>query len=260
MKSYNETVDSVFDRIDKYNSEKIRRNKIITKAVVPACCFCLIALGGIGAWKSGLFKSGTPGAVPGQPVTSYDNAAVSPAESTSPNSVGSKRLCFANQINGVKSAAPLYLDPAKHYTENWSNAEVTAYMGADLFNLSAEYKYIGSSSHAVTFSSDGAIARDVINLKYHSKDADFTMSASKLGAPNDCIYALNSSEITSIGVDGKSVEVLFAATVGSDAAAQPEKQNLMVADFSCGGVYYRVTAENISISDFYNIVSAIVKK
>ncbi len=86
------------------------------------------------------------------------------------------------------------------------------------------------------------------------------MSASKLGAPNDCIYALNSSEITSIGVGGKSVEVLFAATVGSDAAAQPEKQNLMVADFSCGGVYYRVTAENISISDFYNIVSAIVKK
>ena len=79
MKSYDETVDSVFDRIDKYNSEKIRRNKIITKAVVPACCFCLIALGGIGAWKSGLFKSGTPGAVPGQPVTSYDNAAVSPA-------------------------------------------------------------------------------------------------------------------------------------------------------------------------------------
>lgn len=75
MKSYDETVDSVFDRIDKYNSEKIRRNKIITKAVVPACCFCLIALGGIGAWKSGLFKSGTPGAVPGQPVTSYDNAA-----------------------------------------------------------------------------------------------------------------------------------------------------------------------------------------
>ena len=260
MKSYDETVDSVFDRIDKYNSEKIRKNKIITKAVVPACCFCLIALGGIVAWKSGLFKSGTPGAVPGQPVTSYDNAAVSPAESTSPNSVGSKRLCFANQINGVKSAAPLYLDPAKHYTENWSNAEVTAYMGADLFNLGAEYKYIGSSSHAVTFSSDGAIARDVINLKYHSKDADFTMSASKLGAPNDCIYALNSSEITSIGVGGKSVEVLFAATVGSDAAAQPEKQNLMVADFSCGGVYYRVTAENISISDFYNIVSAIVKK
>ena len=49
MKSYDETVDSVFDRIDKYNSEKIRRNKIITKAVVPACCFCLIALGGIGA-------------------------------------------------------------------------------------------------------------------------------------------------------------------------------------------------------------------
>ena len=56
------------------------------------------------------------------------------------------------------------------------------------------------------------------------------------------------------------MEVLFAATVGSDAAAQPEKQNLMVADFSCGGIYYRVTAENISISDFYNIVSAIVKK
>ena len=28
MKSYDETVDSVFDRIDKYNSEKIRRKKL----------------------------------------------------------------------------------------------------------------------------------------------------------------------------------------------------------------------------------------
>ena len=84
MKSYDETVDSVFNRIDKYNSEKIRRNKIITKAVVPACCFCLIALGGIGAWKSGLFKSGTPGAVPGQPVTSYDLSLIHISEPTRP--------------------------------------------------------------------------------------------------------------------------------------------------------------------------------
>ena len=59
MKSYDETVDSVFDRIDKYNSEKIRRNKIITKAVVPACCFCLIALGGIGA-KADCSNPGRP--------------------------------------------------------------------------------------------------------------------------------------------------------------------------------------------------------
>ena len=34
MKSYDETVDSVFDRIDKYNSKKIRRNKMLSPPVV----------------------------------------------------------------------------------------------------------------------------------------------------------------------------------------------------------------------------------
>ena len=58
------------------------------------------------------------------------------------------------------------------------------------------------------------------------------MSASKLGAPNDCIYAFKQQRDAQASESaGKSVEVLSAATVGSDAAAQPEKQNLMVADF-----------------------------
>lgn len=235
MKSYDETVDSVFDRIDKYNSEKIRRNKIITKAVVPACCFCLIALGGIGAWKSGLFKSGTPGAVPGQPVTSYDNAAVSPAESTSPNSVGSKRLCFANQINGVKVRLRC-ISTQQSIIPRIGAMRKSPPIWAPTCSISARSTNISAVAATPSLFFRRSYCKRCYKFEISPKDADFTMSASKLGAPNDCIYALNSSEITSIGVGGKSVEVLFAATVGSDAVAQPEKQNLMVADFSCGGL------------------------
>ena len=82
--------------------------------------------------------------------------------------------------------------------------------------------------------------------------------ASKITTPYDCIYALEEQRITKVGTANGPVDVLFAATVGGNEK-QPEIQKLMVADFQYNRVYYRVTAENISVTDFYNIVCSILK-
>lgn len=59
MKNYDETISTVFDRINEYEVEKKRKRKAITKA---AASLCLVAIIGVGLGASGLFKA-TPPAV-----------------------------------------------------------------------------------------------------------------------------------------------------------------------------------------------------
>ena len=71
MKNYDETINSVFDRINKYEIEKKRRRNIITKAVSLMCCFCLVALT-VGVWHSGLLSSAPSDVQPGKSDGSSD--------------------------------------------------------------------------------------------------------------------------------------------------------------------------------------------
>ena len=59
MKNYNETINSVFDRINEYEVEKRRKRKIITRTVTSLFC-CLVALLGVGVWQSGLIGTTPP--------------------------------------------------------------------------------------------------------------------------------------------------------------------------------------------------------
>lgn len=68
MKSYDETINTVFDRISEYKTAQKRKKKIITRTVVPACSVVLAAAIGIGVWQSDIFKS--------KPSVSLDDSTV----------------------------------------------------------------------------------------------------------------------------------------------------------------------------------------
>lgn len=59
MKNYNEMANDVFRRIGEHEIQKRNRRKVMKKVILPICCFCLVALLGIGLWK-GDFFSNTP--------------------------------------------------------------------------------------------------------------------------------------------------------------------------------------------------------
>ena len=40
MKNYDETINSIFEKIEEHNQIKSKRKKFILKTVVPACCVC----------------------------------------------------------------------------------------------------------------------------------------------------------------------------------------------------------------------------
>lgn len=57
MKNYNEMAESVFERRDKYIAERSRQ---IKKGTSILSCFCLVALLGVGAWRTGIISEYTP--------------------------------------------------------------------------------------------------------------------------------------------------------------------------------------------------------
>ena len=84
MKNYDETIESVFRRINEYEVAKKQKRNRMLKAALPLCCFCVAALVGVGMWQSGLFGAKPPVPVDGTPgQASTDQPSESaPAESS----------------------------------------------------------------------------------------------------------------------------------------------------------------------------------
>ncbi len=58
MKNFNEMANDVFRRIGEHETLQRNRRKVMKKAIIPICCFCLVALLGLGLWQ-GDFSSNT---------------------------------------------------------------------------------------------------------------------------------------------------------------------------------------------------------
>ena len=59
MKNYNEMANDVLRRIGEHENQQRIRRKVMKKVLIPICCFCFVALLGIGLWQ-GDFFSNTP--------------------------------------------------------------------------------------------------------------------------------------------------------------------------------------------------------
>ena len=285
MKNYDEITNDLLERRDQYETEQRNKRKVMKRAIMPICCFCLVALLGIGLWQ-GIFFNSKP------PITLDDSTIIGekdykddkdgsggendidgdwspngqetpPSNSTnSATSEGSdttedvnKQLFFVNEIKSTVSAALKYLDPAEHYEETWDADKTAHYLGKYLNNIRHnELGYQGNGDHKVTYKNNGELARDVMSFEYSFKDTTVIVSTSKMGYPYDCIYGFDDEKITTYV---ESIPVIFAGTVGTTAEHQVNK-DFLVADFEHNGVNYRVKADNITHYDFYKVVQSII--
>lgn len=249
MKNYEETINSVLNRVNTYEIARKRRRKVITSTFTSMCSLCLVALLGIGIWKTGLFSSPPP-SVGGNAIITTDTANPSNTEAAHNNEL----TIYLNQINEIASAAPLYLDPSKHYTANWNTEDVAKYIGVDLSNIGKEFKYTGYKNQTVTYFYDGTLVKDILSFSYQYEGSEFFVSVSKLSVPYDCIYVLDQNKKTQFPTKNGNVDVLFAV---SDIKS--ETHGLTVADFEINGVFYHVKAENATIESFCRIINAILR-
>ena len=52
MKDYNEMIDSLFERREKYQEERKKKLQRLRRAASIVSCCCLIILAGVGVWRS----------------------------------------------------------------------------------------------------------------------------------------------------------------------------------------------------------------
>ena len=117
MKSYNEMAESVFTRINEYETAKRRKKKIILSTAVPACFLCAAVIAGISIHIAG--AGGTAAAFKSSPQEN-SGSAVSSSEVSSDSE--SKKFAYLDDdmlgvvyINGieyVQSFADFVIDEA----------------------------------------------------------------------------------------------------------------------------------------------------
>ncbi len=60
MKNYDELTNDLLERRDQYITEQRNKRKVMKRVITPICCFCLVALLGIGLWQGDFFNSKLP--------------------------------------------------------------------------------------------------------------------------------------------------------------------------------------------------------
>lgn len=271
MKNYDEMANDVLRRIGEYEIACKRKRRVYTKAITSLCCVCLAALMGVGMWQGGVFHTAPPDSLEDSAYKGEkesENEAVSNIANPDDKVVtdGTDKLLFSvNEITTTMNAAFKYLDPALHYQETWSSADMTEYLGVDLRNaISAlpsgmEMKYEGAGEFSVTYQNDGTLVVDSAAYEFSGKDdKKVTILASRLGMPYDCLYQSESDNTTSIRIhdSGETISVLVYAQNKSESTMDYE---LYVADFEYNGVFYRVIAKNITAYQLDSIIREIAK-
>ena len=60
MKNYDEITNDLLERRDQYETEQRNKRKVMKRTIMPICCFCLVALLGIGLWQGNFFNNKPP--------------------------------------------------------------------------------------------------------------------------------------------------------------------------------------------------------
>ena len=296
MKNYDETISTVFERIDQYKTEKLRKRKIITRIAIPAFSVCLAVAIGIFAVKGDAFKTKPPVTLDDSTVigekdyiepdelnnSSDDTNTTSddidgdwygegqeppPSNSSGNSSTNSeqvsdpaKLLCYINQIESTKDsdiAPPHPVDD--HYHKDWSIDEATKYLNVDFSVVNAKYVLDSSNCGAWYKKSDNTLVMDHNAFVYTNEKGSYLLQASKTFLPKDCIVVSNEEVVSTIvGTKNGPVYVKFYGTVGSVMSHNySTKQATMIAEFQHKGVNFRIEANDISAFDFYQFVSAV---
>lgn len=81
MKSCNEMVNSLMERLDAYEVQQKRKRKTVMRITSVACAFAVVAAVGVGLWQGGVFDTEVPPVIeapsyhtPSAPTSKVDNA------------------------------------------------------------------------------------------------------------------------------------------------------------------------------------------
>ena len=273
MKNYDELTNDLLERRDRYVADQKKRRKRVMSVATSLCCFCLVALLGFGMWQGGMFDAKPP-------ITLDDSINIGDKDYINPDELDNSQtstpgnndsqgntqtgteqkfdpadiIWTINRVEGQVSAAPLNYSTDKYYSERKSLTNIAAYLGRDLSKLevvtSQGFEFLGRYETDFYYELNGDVAYDSCVFGYTKDEKQITIRVSKIGVPYDCMYMLNNQTVSNIN----GVEVTVGGVYKADNSGEIE---LIFADFSHGGLQYRLTIENVPSDDYMYLNSII---
>ena len=273
MKNYDELTSDLLERRDRYVADQKKKRKRVMSVATSLCCFCLVALLGFGMWQGGMFDAKPP-------ITLDDSINIGDKDYINPDELDNSQtstpgnndsqgntqtgteqkfdpadiIWTINRVEGQVSAAPLNYSTDKYYSERKSLTNIAAYLGRDLSKLevvtSQGFEFLGRYETDFFYELNGDVAYDSCVFGYTKDEKQITIRVSKIGVPYDCMYMLNNPTVSNIN----GVEVTVGGVYKADNSGEIE---LIFADFSHGGLQYRLTIENVPSDDYMYLNSII---
>ena len=273
MKNYDELTNDLLERRDRYVADQKKKRKRVMSVATSLCCFCLVALLGFGMWQGGMFDAKPP-------ITLDDSINIGDKDYINPDELDNSQtstpgnndsqgntqtgteqkfdpadiIWTINRVEGQVSAAPLNYSTDKYYSERKSLTNIAAYLGRDLSKLevvtSQGFEFLGRYETDFYYELNGDVAYDSCVFGYTKDEKQITIRVSKIGVPYDCMYMLNNPTVSNIN----GVEVTVGGVYKADNSGEIE---LIFADFSHGGLQYRLTIENVPSDDYMYLNSSI---
>ncbi len=216
--------------------------------------------------------------------TPADNPADNPADDTASVTpeihIRLSNLHF-NEMEGISDAALKWYDPELYDTDVvWDKDEVTDYYGKDLTpayipdGLTAAS---GNGTARVVLDKDGKVAEDTVRLNfYHDYYEDgspkltedvaavkgFSITVSKIGLLNDCLYVLPENEVKTSDIGGTAVTFGYRSMpfgpYDPDTHEPSGYYDIYVAEFEYDGIEYEIVAEQMEAEEVVKVVSSII--
>ena len=199
-------------------------------------------------------------------------------------SVGSEDLnpdIYFNAIEGTLNAAPRWYAPELYDTDVvWDKNEVMNYYGKDLMPLYIPEGFVaaaGNGTAKVILEKNGSVVKDTVVLSFRQDDNEygrpkqtenaaavkgFSVTASKIGLLNDCVYVLPENEVKTSNIGGTSVTFGYRSVpygpYTSDTHEPSGYYDLYVADFEHDGIKYEIVAEQMEAEEVVKVVSSVI--
>lgn len=166
MKTYEETVDTVFDRIEQYREKQKRRKDILLRTIPPLCSLCIIVVLGFTIW--GISQT------PDVPQFTMEEPLSTTTPTTSSPDLTQTNLSNKIIVHPMENATPSNMGIALFRDDfiPMNKDEITAYYGCDVFpdipddiSLKDQYWGIYRRNKGV-----GEIYHDQIRQSYQNKD------------------------------------------------------------------------------------------
>lgn len=261
MKSYDETINNVFDRIGQYEKRKRERRKTVTRTIMSFACVCLIMLLGVGVWRNGKVPVDSTQSSHSTTVADDKNG-LQIGTNTGEVIFGEGEIFFNTITENFtfeypdKNGIAVFMDDEIPMTKE----EINEYFGVNVFptcpdgfELTPQWLGIYKRNKGT-----GDVYFDTNKLQYTNVDNSKTIA---VNFGTNCVRYLNEefwSDMYDDFFGVKYEDVKKSYIDGVEMLIVENARNQYYAEFTYKGVMFSVFSENATRNEFLLIISSIV--